>query len=197
MYAKQVQYNASVHRLGGNFERNGSRCAGCHTHEGFMERMMTDPTNDQISAAVSNPTPVNCRTCHKIHQNYDLTDYELTYPAPVTLFNGGTVDFGNGNLCINCHQSRPYEVPDMANDSTAITSSRWGTHHGPQSAMIFGLGGFHIAGSVDYPPEGSGHQSVIADGCITCHMAEAFGNSAGGHTFNMTYEYHGGTRPDF
>ncbi len=112
------------------------------------------------------------------------------------LFNGGTVDFGNGNLCINCHQSRPYEVPVIGSDSTAITSSRWGTHHGPQSALVFGLGGFEIAGSESYPEQGSGHASVIADGCITCHMAEAFGNSAGGHTFNMTYQYHGGTEPN-
>ena len=59
------------------------------------------------------------------------------------------VDFGAGNMCINCHQSRPYEVPDETNDSTAITSPYWGTHHGPQFAMIFGLGGFEAPGSLE------------------------------------------------
>ena len=77
----------------------------------------------------------------------------------------------------------------MATDSTAITSSRWGTHHGPQSALVFGLGGFEIPGSEDYT--NSPHKDVIPEGCVSCHMATAFGDSGGGHTFNMTYESHG------
>jgi len=110
------------------------------------------------------------------------------------LVNGGTVDFGSGNLCINCHQSRPYEIPDMSSDSTDITSSRWGTHHGPQGSLIFGIGGFEVPGSVAY--SNSPHKDLLAKGCVDCHMAEAFGNSAGGHTFNMTYIYHGGETPN-
>ncbi|HKI87797.1 MAG TPA: hypothetical protein VKA38_02135, partial [Draconibacterium sp.] len=27
--------------------------------------------------------------------------------------------------------------------------------------------------------------------CVTCHMAEAYGGQAGGHTLWMTYDYHG------
>jgi len=192
LVAKQVQYQNSIHALGGNFERNSTSCAICHTHEGFLERLATGANS--TAAAISDPTPVNCRTCHKIHETYTEADYELRVTGPVDLINGGTVDFGNGNMCINCHQSRPYEIPDMANDSTTITSSRWGTHHGPQSAMVFGLGGFEIPGDLSY--SNSPHSQLVTDGCITCHMAEAFGNSAGGHTFNMTYIYHGGSQPN-
>ncbi len=50
-----------------------------------------------------------------------------------------------------------------------------------------------IAGSKTYPAEGtSTHASA---GCTACHMAPVpyGGRTAGGHTFNMTYEYHGST----
>lgn len=187
LYAKQIQFQESIHNTGGNFERNATSCAICHTHEGFLERLETGATS--TAATIENPSPINCRTCHMIHENYDETDYTLRVSDPVDLINGGTVDFGKGNMCINCHQSRPYEIPDMATDSTAITRSRWGTHHGPQSTLIFGLGGFEIPGSEPY--ESTPHAEAIPDGCISCHMASAFGNSAGGHTFNMVYEYHG------
>jgi hypothetical protein len=187
LYAKQIQYRNSVHALGGNFERNATSCAICHTHEGFLERLENGGTS--TAAAIQDPTPVNCRTCHMIHENFDETDWALRVTGPVDLINGGTVDFGKGNMCINCHQSRPYQIPDMMTDSTAITSSRWGTHHGPQSTLVFGLGGFEVPGSLEYT--NSPHKDLLTDGCISCHMATAFGNSGGGHTFSMTYESSG------
>lgn len=187
LYAKQIQYQNSVHALGGNFERNSTRCAICHTHEGFMERLQTGA--NETAATIKDPTPINCRTCHMIHETFDITDYDLRVTDPVELINGGVVDFGNGNMCINCHQSRPYDIPDLSTDSTEITNKRWGTHHGPQSTLVFGLGGYEVPGSIEYTD--SPHKDVITDGCITCHMATAFGNSGGGHTFNMKYESHG------
>ena len=192
LYAKQIQYRSSIHATGGNFERNITRCAGCHTHEGFLERLTTGML--ETAETIQNPTPINCRTCHLIHETYDVSDYDLRVTEPVELINGGTVDFGKGNMCINCHQSRPYVIPDMATDSTEISSSRWGTHHGPQSTLIFGLGGYEIPGSEEYSD--SPHKDLITDGCITCHMATAFGNTGGGHTFNMNYESHGRERPN-
>jgi hypothetical protein len=41
LYAKQLQFSNSIHRIGGNFERNATSCAVCHTHEGFIERLET------------------------------------------------------------------------------------------------------------------------------------------------------------
>ena len=187
LFAKQVQFNNSIHAIGGNFERNATSCAICHTHEGFLERL--DNGGTSTAATIPDPTPINCRTCHLIHENYDETDWALRVTAPVELINGGTVDFGKGNMCINCHQSRPYEIPEIGTDSTEIERTRWGTHHGPQSTLVFGLGGYEIPGSLEYT--NSPHKDLLTDGCISCHMATAFGNSAGGHTFNMTYEYRG------
>ena len=32
--------------------------------------------------------------------------------------------------------------------------------------------------------------------CVTCHMGEAYGAQAGGHTWKMSYEYHGHDVPN-
>ena len=189
MYAKIVQWNASVHATGGNFERNSTSCAPCHTHEGFTEVLSTGATS--TVASIENPTPQNCRTCHNIHTNYDATDFALSTEAPVTLWlNGATVDFGKGNLCANCHQPRvPSPMPVIGGADVDITSGYWGTHYGAQAAILGGTGGFEIAGSETYT--NSYHTTGVADGCIECHMAAPYGDQARGHTMNMTYDYHG------
>jgi hypothetical protein len=73
----------------------------------------------------------------------------------------------------------------------SITSSRWGPHHGPQSALLWGTSAYEIAGDVSYPSE-MGKSKHAEKGCTYCHMVELeeHGPYAGGHTFNMTYEYH-------
>jgi hypothetical protein len=73
-----------------------------------------------------------------------------------------------------------------------ITSFRWGYHHGPQAPLLAHTGGYEVAGSMSYaPPASGGHYGTITDGCVTCHMATAYGAQAGGHTFAMAYAYHG------
>ncbi|MBL7113852.1 MAG: hypothetical protein ISS19_18080 [Bacteroidales bacterium] len=192
--AKQLQTANSGHMTGGNFERSDFDCASCHTHEGFLDRMESGEM--EASADISNPTPQNCRTCHTIHINYDSTDFALRYTDPVTLWvNDVTVDFGTGNLCTNCHQPRIIDpMPTPGGGDVTITSSRYGPHHGPQSAVIWGTGAFELAGSQTYAAPGS--NAHVNAGCITCHMAEAYGNQAGGHTFRMGYEYHDELEPN-
>jgi hypothetical protein len=187
LFAKQLQAGNSVHLTGGNFERNSSDCAPCHTHEGFIERIIT---GEDTSSSPKNPTAINCRTCHMIHEKYDSSDYALRTTEPVDLWtNEESIDIGKSNLCANCHQPRvinPLPVP--GGDNVTLTSFRWGPHHGPQASLFVGTGGYEYSG-VTYP--GSSHTDLLADACITCHMADPHGNKAGGHTFNMTYEYHG------
>ena len=185
--AKQIQAANSIHLTGGNFERNGSDCAPCHTHEGFIERIVS---GEDTSMIISNPTPINCRTCHMIHENYDTTDFALQSEDPVTFWmNGETADMGSANLCLNCHQAIvPNPNPIGASGNLTIGSPYWGIHHGPQGMIIVGTGGYEVAGSKTY--SNSVH-SNIEKSCIACHMAEPYGAQAGGHTFNMTYQYHG------
>lgn len=185
---KILQASVSQHQMGTSFERNSEECAVCHTSQGFIERVATGEL--ATASIVSNPIPVGCTTCHTIHENYDTTDYALRVTEAVTLdMNGVTIDLGSANVCATCHQPRtPSPTVDLAStELITITNSRWGPHHGTQAAMIAGTAAYEVAGSVSYPSS-SAH---IGAGCNSCHMAEAYGSQAGGHTFSMTYEYHG------
>lgn len=182
--ARQVQYANSLHGAGYTFERNGADCAICHTAEGYTERMATGSV--KIAGAIENPSPVNCRTCHKIHDASTKDDWALTTVAPVKLqLTGDTIDLGKGNLCTTCHQPRwSYEIPKEGGGDVEITSTRFGPHHGPQSTMLTGIGGYGEF-------KGANVHATVPDGCTTCHMADAYGKQAGGHTMSMAYEYHG------
>lgn len=183
--AIERQYAASVHGTGMNFERDGSPCNQCHTHQGFMAAVAGAPISD-----VENPAPINCRTCHEIHTTYTAADYGLTVTAPVDLMMGGTVDLGAGNLCATCHQNRvPEPTPTLGGGGTlTIPSPYYGVHYGNQGNVGGGTGAFEFAGSKEI----TGGPGVHAEaGCPTCHMAEPYGAQSGGHTWAMSYEYHG------
>jgi hypothetical protein len=189
VFVRTLQAANSKHQTGGAFERSDADCAACHTHEGFLDRMESGEM--EASADIKQPSPPQCRTCHKIHINYDASDFAIRYPDPVELWiNSVTVDLGVGNMCANCHQPRiPEPMYVIGGDSIDIDNMRWGPHHGPQSAMLYGTSAYEVAGSVSYPtPGGTTHASA---GCTQCHMPDAYGNQAGGHTFAMTYLYHG------
>ena len=190
--AKLFQWEHSVHATGGHFVQNAPNCAICHTSQGFLERIVTGATS--TSATIQDPLPQNCYTCHQIHRTYTQADWALTQDEPVTLWVGGqTLDFGKGNLCISCHQSRSYSpaLPDPATGGTLnITNARYGPHHGPQGEMLPGINGYEVAGPLPY--ENSAHTALlannVANACITCHMGTAQGVSSGGHTFRVSNE---------
>jgi hypothetical protein len=190
LYARELQYKASVHYTGGDFERSTTDCAPCHTNEGFLERIATGA--ETTAADIENPTPPNCRTCHQIHTTYTDADYAFTATAPVDLWYapGETVDFGKGNLCAQCHQARPVDdgVPTIGGDPITVTGTRYGTHHSPVAEVMGGVGLFDFSGDVAGGPFVHGGSTV---GCPTCHMAQPYGAQAGGHTMAMTYESHG------
>ncbi len=188
--AKVLQYEASVHFMGGNFERATTSCAECHTHEGFMEFLATG----DVAATIANPTPVGCRTCHKLHTDYATSDYALTVTEPFMFETGETYDRGTSNLCANCHHPRPADIPEVGGPDMEITNKRYGPHHGPQAALLAGVGGYKVPGSLPYT--NTAHTTMISDGCVTCHMAAAYGTQAGAHTWRMGYEYHGSTTPN-
>ena len=189
--AKIAQYDYSTHATGvTSFEGNRTACAGCHTSKGFREVTENDTTDTM--EPVSNPTQPNCYTCHNIHQTYTDADWTLATVDPVVFrLNAGQAglqfDGGKGNLCANCHQARvvnPY--PDASNLSGTVTftSFRYGPHYGVQSQMVSGQAGFELGfdGAVTHA------HSDIENTCITCHMAEAFGQLAGGHNMGMFIE---------
>ncbi len=185
MFSQVNQWEASVHANGGNFERNGGDCGTCHTSQGFLANLA-----GTYDGSVENPNPINCYTCHNIHETFTPADLALTTNSGVELLLGGDVfDYGKGNLCANCHQSRAVSpMPVEDGPDVTIGSYRFGGHHGPQANILAGLGLVEFEGDATYSP--NTHASVT-DGCVTCHMADPYGTQAGGHTMGMTYEYHG------
>ena len=185
--SKKIQWSSSLHGSGNTFERNTAACAICHTSEGFTERI--DAGTFEVAADVQNATPINCRTCHNIHETYTKDDWSLANTDPVTIeITGDVYDKGNSNLCANCHQPRPgNEVTVAGGPDFEITSARYGPHYGTQSTMLLGVGGY----GEEY--KGSNvHYDAVDEGCISCHMTDtAFGKQAGGHTMNVAREGEG------
>ncbi|MFC2010934.1 hypothetical protein ACFLUR_01415 [Chloroflexota bacterium] len=182
--AVQVQWENSLHGGGLTFERNTGSCAACHTAQGFVT--YSEDGAQTLEALVDNPAPINCRTCHTIHSTYTDSDWALRVTDPVTIaLTGDTIDMGAANLCTTCHQPREATgLPVVGGGDAEIASTRFGPHHGPQSTMLAGLAGYG-----DY--SGSNVHMMVEDTCLGCHMADAFGKQAGGHTMSMSYEYHG------
>jgi hypothetical protein len=175
----QTSWAASVHATGIAFGIAGSRstCTGCHTGNGFSDRMAAAQTNpDKFTTVYANPTRIDCRSCHNIHTTYTKDDFSLKTVAAVPLYAlpGATFDGGMGNLCANCHQSRT-AIPAAAADGTIkVDSTHWGPHHGPQAEMMLGVGG-----SSDVTGSPSPHYAKVTDTCEGCHM--------GGEAVNHTY----------
>ena len=173
IFAAEIQWGNSVHATGGNFERNSADCAPCHTNEGF--NLVVE--DQEVPETVSNPTPVSCYTCHFIHTSYDASDLALkTTDAVTSVIDDATIDMGKGNLCAHCHQPRDISssvspaLTATSTDDVTISSSRFGPHHGPQSALLAGNSAFAMgAGGTSHA-----HYTANADGCVTCHMADAF-----------------------
>jgi hypothetical protein len=192
--AKQFQWEHSVHATGGNYDHNQTSCAGCHTSQGFLERIETNSPLGVTAEAIENPLPQNCYTCHQIHRTYTDADWAFTQEDPVTLWEGGqTVDLGKGNLCISCHQSRVVNpaLPDASTGGLVnIQTTRYGPHHGPQGVMLPGLNGYEVEGPQAY--ENSAHTLLLANNtsnaCIVCHMGTAQATESGGHTFRVISE---------
>lgn len=200
LWARRYQWTNSKHAYGGDLERNGPDCAGCHTTEGFIQRWKKNWASTSVSAQ-SNPSPPGCFACHSPHSrgNFSLRD---TVPVVLKSYIVGasdaTFNYGKGNICAQCHQPRSLSpMPDPTKtaitDTITITSSRWYTHYGTQAQMLMGVGGFQFQG---YTYENSAHTTNTAlkqEGCIECHMASQVyppdlgSGRGGGHTMKIRY----------
>jgi hypothetical protein len=105
--AKQFEWSTTEHATGKGFvpSLGKSTCARCHTGHGFITQVVNDKAKTETDTL--NMSNINCRTCHKIHTKYDTTDWALTDTMKVALYVKTTdsLNFGKGNLCINCHQA--------------------------------------------------------------------------------------------
>ncbi len=174
IYSKSVQSATTTHQTGRGWYYAGGRagCAACHGSEGFQEMVATGAQpGAALPEDIHNPSPPNCRTCHQIHETYTEADFALRTTAPVTLLaSGETFDRGAGNLCAACHQPRRLG-PEEGGGDYEITSTHWGPHHGPQSAVLLGISAYGV------PDTTSIHYTLVEEGCPVCHVAN------GDHTF--------------
>ena len=163
---KRAAWSESLHGTGEAYVRGTSTsCVACHSGGGFVAAIEAGLAPDEAAAGDPDPTRQDCRTCHEIHTSYTDADWALRTTDPVDLyaFEGATYDGGEGNLCVNCHQPRR-GIADAVDGMVEVTSTHWGPHHGPQSAMLLGMAG---AGATGSP---SAHYNLVEDTCVTCHM---------------------------
>jgi len=171
---KVAQFNMSVHGAGVEGESafelawaEGTRasCAGCHSGNGFSDMIAAGQNPSQVTVAQTDPTRVDCRACHEIHETFTGADWALRTVAPVDYYAGvlvgKTFNGGAGNLCANCHQPRVAFAGDVTLSGGG--AGRYGPHHGPQSAMLQGIVG---AGA----PASAGAHYMVTDTCVGCHM---------------------------
>ncbi|MEN8240891.1 MAG: hypothetical protein ABFS17_03130 [Chloroflexota bacterium] len=163
------QWEEALHATGHAAGYAGARagCSACHSSAGFSAMIDAGSNPGEFEYADAHPVGPDCRACHQIHETYTGADWALETSDDVVLyaFEDVTYEGGAGNLCATCHQPRrQFEAVDGI---VNISSTHWGPHHGPQSAMLLGVGG---AGDV----EGSAslHYQLPEDGCVSCHMGE-------------------------
>ena len=167
---KQTGWSESMHGTGEAYGRGTSAsCAGCHSGGGFSDMVAAGLTPDTVEVGDPNPTRQDCRACHQVHTSYTTADWALETTDPVVLyaFEEVTYDGGKGNLCANCHQPRRAIAAADPNGMINVSSSHWGPHHGPQSAMMLGMGG---AGDVVGFP--GAHAMMVRDTCVSCHIGK-------------------------
>jgi len=175
---KKTQFAESGHAMGTYYSRSGE-CSGCHSTEGFLKRKEFTSASDIYDLALSDQTPISCRTCHNVHYSYDSTDWNLSIADAVTetLFGTKSPDhtsyafgeYGSSNQCMQCHQARDRgDVPNVSSTAAVKTSSHWGPHYGVQGNVFHAQAGVHIAGSATYPTSPNGHAKNTS--CVSCHM---------------------------
>jgi nitrate/TMAO reductase-like tetraheme cytochrome c subunit len=180
LVAAERQWENSVHASGNNIDRNSASCAGCHTSEGFVERIETG----SVAETIENPNAIHCFTCHAPHTNRNLT---RRVEDPYPLEDGTLYDLHDANLCVACHHARR-DVNTYVSDGVSL-STHWGPHHNNQGDILIGSNGYEYS---DYDYVQTLHRSATKDGCLDCHFAVTSNYILGGHSFNMEFETEGG-----
>ena len=218
-----TEFEFSKHSYGeAAFEESGNvGCTPCHASEAFQyvcknnvpstftmgaDNRWTNNYNTIATAAIGE---ITCVTCHSsLHTTYTSADIPaLTTVAPVSMtFYGGAKEInltqggGISNLCVKCHQPRPFTNSNtnknvlnydslknfpavifydaaQANGLNKIKPGyRTHTHYGTAGAIFAGKGGVEF---------GTGYTNSLHTTkatCQDCHMATQTGR-AGGHTF--------------
>ena len=187
-------YFAAKHATGSSWARGtSSSCAKCHNNAGFVDFVETGAVSP---AGYSVSNPITCTGCHNIHRSFDFENdgndmaVRTLDAVPFAFLDGTefeyTLDYGNAsNTCANCHQ--PRRGTPTATDYPGQyknTSSHWGPHHGPQTALLEGLQGAYTTFTlVEAIPAAQAATHRTGSSCIECHMGGTTDGSYG-HSWN-------------
>lgn len=182
-HVKNYEWDTSMHANPTAYPTGPGRegCVECHSGIGFVQTHDPDYADEEIS---TDAAPISCAVCHDPH-NAD-NPHQVRAMGDVELGNGVVVsadEAGMGALCMNCHKSR-----QNASEYAVEYHSHFGPHHGPQSDLLKGTGGYEYEGVVyaAFSP----HMKLTGDSCVSCHMsatpADAPSRSVGGHSFRMS-----------
>ena len=182
-HIKGMEWGNSLHAVTTRDPSGTGRdaCVGCHTNNGFIDRM------NGVGPADLSFDAISCQTCHEPHgETVPSGNAHLVRALTATLADGTKVTTaGMGTLCMNCHQSRQNAAVYAAKTAG---SAHFGPHQGPQADMLLGTNGFTYGKTIP----SSAHADVVADTCANCHMQPpaatdpALGQ-VGGHTFKMSF----------
>ena len=236
-----VQFQYSKHETGeaAISESGNAGCSPCHTQGGFQD-IVTRKVPSTFTLNATTGKYVNdyacdvtkaygellCRTCHSaIHETYTSTDLpKLTTTAGVALtFTGGKVtanmtqDGGTSNLCIKCHQPRPFTFNNTKNPAytgnvldyaglaskptdvffdgtSATTIAQAQILPGYRTHTHYGTVGAIVSGTCGVEFKGTMAYAqavhVAKASCPDCHMASMVGGT-GGHSFNAKGNFAG------
>ena len=181
-HVKGTEWNASMHAITTRDPAGNAPCVGCHSANGFIQRMNGQTITDTSYRAI------DCGACHEPHSMTAPTTaaHLIRHLNPVTLADGTKLDsVGEGALCMNCHQARQNATKYVA--STA-GSSHYGPHEGPQADMLAGTNGYTYGQQIP----SSAHIWATTNACVDCHMqatetTDAAFLKAGGHTFKTDF----------
>jgi len=192
-HVKALEWNNSVHAVTTTDPAGNASCVGCHTNNGFVDRI------NGVAGADLSYDAIGCQTCHEPHgqtKPVSTTVHLVRTLQNVTLQDGTVITSscgtgtdcapaGFGLLCMNCHQARQNAATYAA---TTAGSTHFGPHEGPQADMLEGKNGFTYGQSIP----SSAHPFVVTDTCVGCHTQEPASTDpalglVGGHTFKMSF----------
>lgn len=185
--AKKFEWSTTEHAVGVGFSAalGKSSCARCHSGHGFVTQVVNGKAKNTTDTL--NMSNINCRTCHNIHTKYDTTDWALsdTLKAAILVKPTDSLNFGKGNLCIQCHQALGTNPIDtLKTDSIKVTNRFFGAHYGTQTNILIGMGGCEsICSTTTKPAEYPITAAKVPNGCVACHVSKLNGEN---HNFMPT-----------
>ncbi len=193
---KTMEYGLSGHSEIGNAEMNTTQCAGCHTNEGFYERVKNGISNEIFAPGIiSGPktfqnypasTAVGCFTCHIPHGQGDFKVRDSSTVKIFSIVSGQAtkipITTASSSLCIKCHQPRmtstflnsgsvpvswqPDPSKTAVTDTAKIFTTRWNNHGSGE--MTQSLLGFGGFEFIGYSYSNSVHTALFTSKTIGC-----------------------------